>query len=177
MCIRISLSTAHHVSANSAKPALSSGAVAGIGVAAAVALISALIVLYGMWKRRQRHVKMLEHREGSIDEPDLPTNALRTSPFTSSPDLTDGNRTASPEIGWSFFFPMTTLIVDGASVAFTGRPLSPEVREKRGRESSSTNTATFASCTCSHYSSFVQFYLQGGQTILSLHLLAVLDSR
>lgn len=71
------------------KTGLSQGAVAGIAVAAIVAMLSALIVVYGLWKRRQRHIKVFEHKDGSIDGPDLPTAALRTSPFTSRPDLSE----------------------------------------------------------------------------------------
>ncbi len=76
---------------HTAKDGLSTGAIVGIAVAAVVAFLSALIVLYGLYKRRQRHVKVLAHHEESvcIDEPDLPTAALRTTPFPSSHDLTE----------------------------------------------------------------------------------------
>ncbi|KAI0819115.1 hypothetical protein BC629DRAFT_699300 [Irpex lacteus] len=79
------------------KGGLSAGTVAGIVVAAVVALCSAIIVLLGLYKRRQRHIKVLVHQEESlcIDEPDLPTAALRTTPFTSSHDLTEERRAES----------------------------------------------------------------------------------
>lgn len=80
-----------------AKTGLSQGTVAGIAVAAIIAMLSALIVVYGLWKRRQRHIKVFEHKDGSIDGPDLPTAALRTSPFTSRPDLSEV--VPSPENG------------------------------------------------------------------------------
>ncbi|KAI0747270.1 hypothetical protein BC629DRAFT_214922 [Irpex lacteus] len=82
---------------NGGKGGISTGTVAGIVVAAVVALCSAIIVLFGLYKRRQRHIKVLVHQEENlyIDEPDLPTAALRTTPFTSSHDLTEPRRAES----------------------------------------------------------------------------------
>ncbi|KAI0086167.1 hypothetical protein BDY19DRAFT_961662, partial [Irpex rosettiformis] len=102
------------------KAGLTTGTVAGIAIAAAVALVSATIVLYGLWRRRQRHIKVLERKEGSIDGPDLPTTALRTSPFTSSNDLTRGSRS-----------------LDNATPDVSARSISPAMIEKRSIQSNS----------------------------------------
>lgn len=77
------------------KSSISTGAIAGIAIAAIVAFLSAVIVLFGLWKRRQAHVKLINGPKHVIDESDLPTNALRTSPFTSEQDLTEGTRSIS----------------------------------------------------------------------------------